>query len=251
MTYLLTLHHRPPLSVATTSPVVPADQIAPLQDALALADRLSALLADEQAALARAQAEGRAAGEATGYASGQSRALHEGAHALAEQLQRIATEQAAQRDELRQALVALASGMVRRIAADLAPAQVLAALAERAFDHVVPAQPVRLRVPAALLEPVRAQLAQRELALPVQCSADDSLRFLQLDADARDGRMTIQGEARNSRAVLELPARLRSNPAITEARVISQSPASNTEARSFPIRFALEVKFQSSEGEQP
>ena len=53
MTYLLTLHHRPPLSVATTSPVVPADQIAPLQDALALADRLSALLADEQAALAR------------------------------------------------------------------------------------------------------------------------------------------------------------------------------------------------------
>ncbi|MBP7451390.1 MAG: hypothetical protein KA914_01210 [Ottowia sp.] len=189
MTYLLTLHHRPPLSVATTSPVVPADQIAPLQDALALADRLSALLADEQAALARAQAEGRAAGEATGYASGQSRALHEGAHALAEQLQRIATEQAAQRDELRQALVALASGMVRRIAADLAPAQVLAALAERAFDHVVPAQPVRLRVPAALLEPVRAQLAQRELALPVQCSADDSLHGLQCVVESAAGTL--------------------------------------------------------------
>ena len=85
----------------------------------------------------------------------------------------------------------------------------------------------------------------------IENSADDSLRFLQLDADARDGRMTIQGEARNSRAVLELPARLRSDPEITEARVISQSPASHTEARNFPIRFALEVKFQAAEGEQP
>ena len=88
-------------------------------------------------------------------------------------------------------------------------------------------------------------------------SAIDDLNFHWLavlntfEPDARDVRMTIQGKARNSRAVLELPARLRSNPAITEARVISQSPASNTEARSFPIRFALEVKFQSSEGEQP
>lgn len=85
----------------------------------------------------------------------------------------------------------------------------------------------------------------------IESGADDSLRFLQLDADARDGRMTIQGEARSSRAVLELPARLRSNSAITEARVISQSPAGNTEARDFPIRFALEVKFPASEGEQP
>ena len=50
--------------------------------------------------------------------------------------------------------------------------------------------------------------------------------------------MTIQGEARNSKAVLELPTRLRSNPAIAEARVVSQSPASNSEARDFPVRFA-------------
>lgn len=189
MTYLLTLHRRPQMSVATTSPVVPPEQIAPLRDALDLADQLSALLAGEQLALTQAQAEGRAAGEAAGYTDGQARALHEAAHTLGEQLQRIASEQAAQRDELRQALVALASAMVRRMAADMAPAQVLAALAERAFDHVVPAQPVRLRLPRALVEPVRAQLAQRDLMLPVQCTADDSLHGLQCIVNSAAGTL--------------------------------------------------------------
>ena len=189
MTYLLTLHNRAPLTVATTSPVVPAAQLVPLQDALALADQLSTLLGTEQAALAEAQATGRAAGEAAGYTDGQARALQEAAHTLADQLRRIAAEQSAQRDELRQALVALASAMVRRMAVDLAPAQVLAALAQQAFEHVVPAQPVRLRVPRALVEPVRAQLAQRELALPVQCSADDSLHGLQCVVESAAGTL--------------------------------------------------------------
>lgn len=85
----------------------------------------------------------------------------------------------------------------------------------------------------------------------IETSADDSLRFLQLDADARDQRMTLQGEARNSGAVLELPKRLRSNPAIAEARVVSQSPASHAANHDFPVHFALEVIFKATEGEQP
>lgn len=189
MSYLLTLHHRANLTVATTDPVVPPEQLAPLQNALALADALSTLLADQQSTLAQAEAEARAAGEAAGHAAGEVRALQQAADTLASELQRIAAEQAAQRDELRQALVALASGMVRRMAADLAPAQVLAALAERAFDHVVPPQPVRLRLPPALVEPVRAQLAQRELVLPVQCSADDTLHGLQCVVESAAGTL--------------------------------------------------------------
>ena len=61
MSYLLTLHHRADLTVATTEPVVPPEQLVPLQDALALADALSTLLAGQQAALAQAEAEARAA----------------------------------------------------------------------------------------------------------------------------------------------------------------------------------------------
>ncbi len=189
MSYLLTLHHGADLTLATTDPVVPPEQLAPLQDALALAERLSALLAGQQAALAEAEAQARAAGEAAGHADGMARAQQAAAEQLAQQLQRIAAEQAAQRDELRQALVALASAMVRRMAADLAPAEVLAALAERAFDHVVPPQPVRLRLPPPLVEPVRAQLALRELPLPVQCSADDALHGLQCVVESAAGTL--------------------------------------------------------------
>ena len=189
MSYLLTLHHRADLTVATTEPVVPPEQLVPLQDALALADALSTLVAGQQAALAQAEAEARAAGDAAGYADGQARAQQEAADTLAEQLQRIATEQTAQRDELRQALVALASGMVRRMASDLAPAQVLAALAERAFDHVVPPQPVRLKLPPALVEPVRAELARRELPLPVQCAPDAQLHGLQCTIESQAGTL--------------------------------------------------------------
>jgi hypothetical protein len=85
----------------------------------------------------------------------------------------------------------------------------------------------------------------------IETSADESLRFLQIDADTRDKRMTMQGEARNSKAVLELPNRLRRNPAIADARVVSQSPASNADNHDFPERFALEVIFQGTEGAQP
>ena len=187
MSYLLALFQRPELTVATTHAVVPPEDLPPLEDALALADQLSALLANQHEAVARAQAEGRASGEAAGFAAGQARALDEGAHTLAEQLQRIAAEQAAQREELRHALVALATGMVRRMAADLAPADVLAALAERAFDHVVPPQPVRLKLPPALVEPVRAELARRELPLPVQCAPDAQLHGLQCTIESQAG----------------------------------------------------------------
>ena len=189
MSYLLTLYRDAELTLATTEPVLPPDQLAPLQDALALAERLSALLARQQSALVAAEAEARAAGDAAGYVAGQARAQAEAAATLADSLSHIAAEQAVQRDELRQALIALASGMVRRMAAELAPAQVLAALAERAFDHVVPPQPVRLRLPPALVEPVRAQLAQRELVLPVQCSADDTLHGLQCVVESAAGTL--------------------------------------------------------------
>ena len=224
MSYLLTLHQRADLTLATTDPVVPPEQLAPLQDALALADELSALLASQQAAQAQAQAEGRAAGEAAGYEAGQARALQEGAQALAGQLQRIAAEQAAQRHELRQALIALAGGMLRRMAAELAPAQVLAALAERAFDHVVPLQPVRLRLPPALVEPVRAQLAQREPVLPVQCSADDSLHGLQCVVESAAGTLLAGLDEVLARTAQSLETSLRA-----QAEVDGAGPAPQAE----------------------
>lgn len=85
----------------------------------------------------------------------------------------------------------------------------------------------------------------------VETSVGDSLRIIQFDADARENRLTLHGEGRDSRSVLELPDRLRASPLITDARLISQNPASGQEANGYPIRFTLVATFRPVAGEQP
>lgn len=82
----------------------------------------------------------------------------------------------------------------------------------------------------------------------VETSVDETVRISQFDADAREGRLNLNGEALDSRAILELPARLRASSTVIDARVTSQSPANNQEATGCPIRFALEVSFRQTSG---
>ncbi len=85
----------------------------------------------------------------------------------------------------------------------------------------------------------------------VETSVDDNLRIIQFDADARENRLALHGEARDSRSVLELPDRLRASPLIIDARLISQNPAGDLEANGYPIRFSLVATFRPVEGVQP
>lgn len=85
----------------------------------------------------------------------------------------------------------------------------------------------------------------------LESSADESLRIIQLNVDAREGRLTLRGEARDGRAVLDLPGRLRSHAPVIDARVVSQSPADSDESPEFPVRFALEATLRGSDGGQP
>jgi len=189
MSYLLTLHHDAELTLATTDPLVPAAQLTSLQDALALATRLSELLDSRQQQLADAEHQARERGQQAGYAVGAATARQEGATALASTLAELARTQFAQREELRQALVTLAATMVRSMTAELAPATVLTALAKRAFEHVIPPQPVRLRLPLDMVEPVRAQLAEHETVMPVQCMGDPDLHSLQCVVESSAGTL--------------------------------------------------------------
>lgn len=85
----------------------------------------------------------------------------------------------------------------------------------------------------------------------VEASVDSAVHVTRLDADAREGRLSLQGEARDSRAVLELPARLRASRTVRDARVTSQSPANSSAAMIYPISFGLEVTFHSGGRESP
>ena len=219
MSYLLTLHRDTELTLATSDALVPAAQLVPLQDAFALAEHLSELLASQRQRLAEAEAEARARGEQAGHAAGVQAARAEGAQALAVALAQLAQEQATQREELREALLLLAGAMVRRMTAALAPPEVLAALAERAFEHVVPQQPVRLRLPPEQVEPVRAALAARDLAMPVHCTGDAQLQGLQCVVESQAGVLLAGLDevlARTTDA-LETDRRARSSPSPQEA----------------------------------
>ncbi|MDO5087053.1 MAG: FliH/SctL family protein [Comamonadaceae bacterium] len=189
MSYLLALHPTFPGALATTQPVVPASELPALTNALALADELTTLLATQQQQLDEARAQAEAEGMQAGLAAGQAQARQEAADTLAHTLEALAQEQAAQREELRGALVTLATSMVRCMAAELAPPDVLAALAERAFENVVPAQSVRLRLAPAMLEPVQTRLAGRTLPIPVQCQADDNLAPMECVVESPTGTL--------------------------------------------------------------
>ncbi len=189
MSYLLTLHRDTTLSLATNAHGVPAAELVPLQDAMALVARLAELVATQEQRVTEAEESARQAGELVGYEAGKTKALHGASHQLAAAMEQLAHDQNRQREELREALAALAAGMVRCIAAELAPEQVLAALAVRAFEQVVPQQPVRLHVPPELVEPVRAQLGLRDLVLPVHCVADASLQGLDCRVESQAGSL--------------------------------------------------------------
>jgi len=138
-------------------------------------------------------------------------------------------------------MLALLLGMVWSITGDT----------EAAFPQNASAMPSEEEVQAINSAVDELNFPWPEVLSLVEASVDGSLRIIQFDADARENRLTLHGEARDSRSVLELPDRLRASPLITDARVISQNPASDQETNGYPIRFALVATFRPLAGEQP
>ena len=189
MSYLLTLHQDATLTLATTERTVSAQHVQALETALDLAAALQTFTNSARDAAAQAQQAACEQGHRDGYAAGLAQARQEAAGQLAAALQSLAQQHQHQREELRSALVTLAAALVRCMASALAPDQVVTALALQAFEQVVPPQPVRLRLPAELAEPVRAQLATRELPMPVQCLADTELHGLDCVVESQAGAL--------------------------------------------------------------
>jgi type III secretion protein L len=176
MSYLLTLHQDATLTLATTERTVPAQHVQALESALDLAAALQTLTSSARDAAAQAQQAACEQGHRDGFAAGLAQARQEAAGQIAAALQSLAQQHQRQREEL-------------RMASALAPDQVVTALALQAFEQVVPPQPVRLRLPAELVEPVRAQLATRELPMPVQCLADTELHGLDCVVESQAGAL--------------------------------------------------------------
>jgi flagellar assembly protein FliH len=214
MSYQLTLHHDALLSVVTTSRVVPPQDVVPLQDALALLATLRQLVDSSSQTLAAAERDAQERGYRAGYDAGKAQAFEESAQQLSLSLQDLSRQLQSQRDELRDALVQLSSGLVRCMAAEMAPEQVVTALAVRAFEQVIPPQPVRLRLPPSLLESVRAQLLLRELPLPVQCLPDPALTGLTCVVESQAGALLAGLDDMLEQATRQLEIGQRQMPAV-------------------------------------
>ena len=138
-------------------------------------------------------------------------------------------------------MLALLLGMVWSITGDT----------EAAFPQNASAMPSEEEVHAINSAVDELNFPWSEVLSLVEASVDGSLRIIQFDADTTRDRLSLQGEARDSRSVLELPDRLRASPLITDARVISQNPAGDQETNGYPIRFALAATLRPLAGEQP
>lgn len=134
MTYLL-LSSGPSGALLTDQPVIRREEVSAVQDA---AELTATLDAHRQAVREAAYREGFDQGRAEGVAA----AAAEAALALTQVHAALERE----RERLRGAAGTLALDIVRRIAAGLAPEEVLGALAEQAARDLLPEEPIRVRV---------------------------------------------------------------------------------------------------------
>lgn len=163
MSYIL-IASGPGFTALADQPVVPREQVRRLADAAALLAEAEARLASVDAVREAARAEARAEGFAAGLAQGREAAAGELVANLAELHHGAAQE----REAVRAGMGRLALDIVRRIASELAPEQVIAAIAARAVREVLPEQPIVVRVATTNVGETSARLWPLSASVEVQ-----------------------------------------------------------------------------------
>jgi type III secretion protein L len=183
MTFLL-LHADAAGTLLADDPVVSAEAVTPLRDALALLDAAGAARARASEASAAESAiahdAGRAAGEAQGLAEAQA--------TIGAELLRLAEEAAAREAAQRGDVVRLALAVVRRIAGDLGP-DLVAGLAEQAAAALAEESQATVRVHPSAQDAVATRLASHRR---LRVEADPALSETECVIDTPLGR-TIAG----------------------------------------------------------
>jgi type III secretion protein L len=150
----LALFRSPDFTLVADRPIIKADQVSALDDAVGMLRRTAALRESLDAECAAIRERAREEGRQQGLAQGRQQAAQAIGKALAALDQRLERERA----ETQARVVQLALAVVERIAGELGPAAVVAAIAGRVLAEIDPPRAVRVRVNAALAEAVRRQL---------------------------------------------------------------------------------------------
>lgn len=161
------LHRGASTSLATDELWLQADALSHCARSIELLQRLEQITAGRAAELQRA----RDAAIAQGLAEGRQQALAQEAPRLWDAWDQAARSAQADAAALREALVQLSLQVVQHIATELAPADVLRALAARAAEALLPDSAAVVRVHPALAAAVRERVAALPGVLEVRGDA--------------------------------------------------------------------------------
>ena len=187
----LALHSSRQTSLATDRLWLSADDISACEDARVLLQRLEQLVARREAELAAAREQALAEGRD----QGRREVLAQEAARLWDAWDAAARSAQVDLDTLREALVALSLQVVQRIASELGPAAVMAAIAEQAARELLPDSATIVRVHPDVAAAVRERIG----ALP---------GVLEVRADASLGRFDCMLSTPAGQRLAGLPAQL-------------------------------------------
>ncbi|WP_288456523.1 FliH/SctL family protein [uncultured Sphingomonas sp.] len=165
MSYVL-IHADAAATLVRDDPIVPAADLPAFSEARTLLEAAAAIrdaaAADARTAADAAREEARAAGHAEGLATGAAQ--------VRDELLRLAAADTARAAAQRDDLARLALEVVRRIAADLGPGDMVAALADRAAASVAPDP-----LPVVRVHPDAVAAATARLGLRARVEGDSRL----------------------------------------------------------------------------
>jgi type III secretion protein L len=190
-------------SLATDQAWLGNDEWAHCESARALLQRLEHISqtreTDLAQALAQARAEGLAQGHAQGLAQGRQQALDKDSAGLWQAWEQAAAVARTDMQALREALVTLSLQVVQHITDQLAPADVVAALARRASESLLPPRAAVVRVHPQLADAVRERLQHSSVGAALEVRADAQLRWQDCEFDTPAGHLLAGVQAQLGR----------------------------------------------------
>lgn len=195
----IALHRADRTSLATDQGWLGREDWSHCESARELLQGLEHLSRTRELELAQAKEQARTEGHAQGLQQGRDEALKLESQRLWQAWEAAAG--AAQQDmqALREALVTLSLQVVQHITEQLAPADVVAALARRASEQLLPPRAAVVRVHPQLADAVRERLLGSGAAAQLEVRADARLRWQDCEFDTPAGQLLAGVQAQLGR----------------------------------------------------
>jgi flagellar biosynthesis/type III secretory pathway protein FliH len=183
------IHGRESLQLAANQMVIPAHETASFANAIQCAQALSTLLSQERE---RIQSAAKTASQ-TGFSQGQAAGRAQATEAFGLALDHLDQQLQKQAQSAREAVSALALGVVYKLAASLGASNIVPALIEQATEELLPMQATRIRVSPDIFDSTLAHLQSSGSSLDLR--ADANLSGFECVIESAQGQSVVSLDA--------------------------------------------------------